>query len=194
MIYLEYGRNRRGSIDIFHCDIALGDPIPKSTPFYQPNRESAVPAPASATARIHLAGRYPPASMSTARAPVSSTVSHPDNPFVGNEDGWREETRVETRKLLLRRQAAANGPPMIRITLLAEDSRETVLKVENDLVEDSATVLEQELARWAQAPKVVVDLAGVRFIDEAGIHVLRQAGGRPASSCADLLKSYWPAG
>ena len=45
-----------------------------------------------------------------------------------------------------------------------------------------------------QAPKLVVGLAGVKFIDEAGIHVLRQAGGRPASSCADLLKSYWPAG
>ncbi len=84
------------------------------------------------------------------------------------------DEEVETRKLLLRRQAAANGPPMIRITLLAEDNRETGLKVENDLVEDSATVLEQELARWAQAPKLVVDLAGVKFIDEAGIHVPTQ--------------------
>ena len=82
---------------------------------------------------------------------------------------------------------------MIRITLLAEDSRETVLEVEGDLVEDSATALEQKSARWAQAPKLEVDLAGVKFIDEAGIHVLRQRVGdrrRPA----DLLKSYWPAG
>ena len=84
------------------------------------------------------------------------------------------DEEVETRKLLLRRQTAANGPPMIRITLLAEDSRETVLKVEGDLVEDSATALEQKSARWAQAPKLVVGLAGVKFIDEAGIHVPTQ--------------------
>ena len=63
---------------------------------------------------------------------------------------------------------------MIRITLLAEDSRETVLEVEGDLVEDSATALEQKSARWAQAPKLEVDLAGVKFIDEAGIHVPTQ--------------------
>ena len=49
-------------------------------------------------------------------------------------EGRDEE--VETRKLLLLRQTAAHSPPMIRITLLAEDSRETVLKVEGDLVED----------------------------------------------------------
>ena len=60
------------------------------------------------------------------------------------------DEEVETRKLLLRRQTAANGPPMIRITLLAEDSRETVLKVEGDHVVDSATALEQVLARWGR--------------------------------------------
>jgi len=100
-------------------------------------------------------------------------------------EGRDEE--VETRKLLLLRQTAAHGPPTIRITLLAARQSRDGAEGRGWPRRRSATAVEQELARWALAPKLVVDLAGVKFIDEAGIHVLRQRVGDrgcPARACS----------
>ena len=64
---------------------------------------------------------------------------------------------------------------MLRITLVSQAPEEVVLKVEGEVTGKEVQVLEQVGAQWYQeTERLVLDLNGVFFIDEAGIAVLRQ--------------------
>ena len=71
-----------------------------------------------------------------------------------------------------------SGAHMIRITVLSHTEKEVVLKVEGRIVADSVDVLEQEgLHRLGESERLVLDLTGVKFIDDAGIELLKRWSG-----------------
>lgn len=66
---------------------------------------------------------------------------------------------------------------MLRITV-APQREEVILKVEGEVSGEDVALLEQEGARWLwKARRMVLDLTGVQFIDEAGIALLRRWSG-----------------
>ena len=64
---------------------------------------------------------------------------------------------------------------MLRITLVTQTDNEVVLKVEGWVSGEYVRVLEEEGSRWLErAGYLVLDLGGVRFIDDAGISLLQR--------------------
>lgn len=77
---------------------------------------------------------------------------------------------------------------MIRLTSVAESSTRITVKVEGRIVSDACSVLEAECLRHlARGYNVVLDFAGVRFIDARGAAVLRGLKARGV----DVI-NYWP--
>ena len=67
---------------------------------------------------------------------------------------------------------------MLRLTVTSQTSREIVLKVEGWVAGGQVDLLEEEGARQLQeAECLVLDLNGVRFIDRAGIALLKRWAG-----------------
>ena len=63
---------------------------------------------------------------------------------------------------------------MIRITVRAQTPTEVVLQIEGTISEQTIETLKAEGERWLpHKERLVLDLAGVRFIDAAGIALLR---------------------
>ena len=85
---------------------------------------------------------------------------------------------------------------MLRITMVSQTSEETVLKVEGWLSGEEVALLEQEGTGWLQkAKRLVLDLKGVKSIDEAGITLLQRWSGealvlRGASSFVRALLRF----
>jgi anti-anti-sigma factor len=66
---------------------------------------------------------------------------------------------------------------MIRITVETQTPQEVVLKVEGNISEHTVEVLRAEVERWLQVKeRLVLELSGVRFIDVAGMALLRDWG------------------
>ena len=64
---------------------------------------------------------------------------------------------------------------MIRITVVSQSGEEVVLKVEGWVSDENVRALEEEGERWlGEVGRVVLDLSGVRFIDDAGIALLQR--------------------
>lgn len=67
---------------------------------------------------------------------------------------------------------------MLRITLVSQTKEEAVLKVEGRVSGADVELLEQEGTRYLRnAGRLALDLTGVRFIDEAGVALLRRWSG-----------------
>ena len=67
---------------------------------------------------------------------------------------------------------------MLRLTVTSQTSREIVLKVEGWITGGQVALLEEEgTRRLQQAERLVLDLNGVRFIDRAGIALLKRWAG-----------------
>ena len=67
---------------------------------------------------------------------------------------------------------------MIRITVETQTPEEVVLKVEGYISENTVEVLRAEGERWLQQKDcLVLDLVGVRFMDAAGLALLRAWSG-----------------
>jgi len=67
---------------------------------------------------------------------------------------------------------------MLRLTVTSQTSREIVLKVEGWVAGGKVALLEEEgTRRLQQAEHLVLDLKGVRFIDQAGIALLKRWAG-----------------
>lgn len=67
---------------------------------------------------------------------------------------------------------------MLRITVVEQTPEQVVVKVEGWLCRENVALLEQEGARWVgEIDRFVLDLSGVRFIDEAGAALLRRWAG-----------------
>lgn len=68
---------------------------------------------------------------------------------------------------------------MIRIDVVTETREEVVLKVEGWLSGEDVALLESEGERCfeQQGRRLVLDLPGIRLIDEAGIRLLRRWSG-----------------
>jgi anti-anti-sigma factor len=73
---------------------------------------------------------------------------------------------------------------MLRITLQTQSSDEVVLKVEGWITGEEVKVLQEEGAHWLKRTgHLVLDLAGVRFIDRAGIALLQSWQGDQLALC-----------
>lgn len=67
---------------------------------------------------------------------------------------------------------------MIRIEAEVQSPTEVMLKIEGDISEKTVDVLKAEGERWLpQKDRLVLDLAGVRFVDTAGLSLLRDWSG-----------------
>jgi ABC-type transporter Mla MlaB component len=63
---------------------------------------------------------------------------------------------------------------MLRITTLSQTSEEVVLRVEGWVAEAAVELLEEEGRRWLQqGRRLILDLEGVQFADEAGLELLQ---------------------
>lgn len=69
---------------------------------------------------------------------------------------------------------------MLRITRHASADRDTLL-LEGNLLKEWIEVLQQALAQTRQDGPITLDLSGLRFLDHAGAHFLRDCRGRGAS-------------
>ena len=64
---------------------------------------------------------------------------------------------------------------MLRLTVLSQTKEETVLEVEGWVSGEDVALLEQEGTRLlGETERLVLDLKGTRFIDRAGIALLRR--------------------
>ena len=64
---------------------------------------------------------------------------------------------------------------MLRITVVSQSPQEAVLKVEGWLWGSDVGLLASEGTRWLrEAERLVLDLTGVQFIDDAGIALLKR--------------------
>jgi anti-anti-sigma regulatory factor len=86
---------------------------------------------------------------------------------------------------------------MLRITVVEQTPEEVVLKVEGRVCRGNVALLEQEGEGYLkEAGRLVLDLGGVQFIDEAGAELLRRWAGegvkmRGGSMFVQaMLKSY----
>lgn len=69
---------------------------------------------------------------------------------------------------------------MLRLTTLSQNGEEGVLKLEGWVAGEEVALLEEELSRQLhESRRLVLDLKGVRFIDQAGLELLaRWCGGQ----------------
>ena len=68
---------------------------------------------------------------------------------------------------------------MLRIAVVSQTKEEVVLKIEGWICGEDVGLLEQEGQGWRQQHlKLVLDLSGVRFIDPAGLALLRSWSGK----------------
>ena len=68
---------------------------------------------------------------------------------------------------------------MLRITVVSQSKEEVILKVEGWMSEEYVALLEQEGTSWLQKTgRLVLDLTGVQFIDQAGIALLQCWSGK----------------
>lgn len=73
---------------------------------------------------------------------------------------------------------------MIRITVETQTPEEVVLKVEGYISEKTVEPLRAEGERWLrEKDRLILDLAGVRFIDAVGIALLRDWSGERLVLC-----------
>ncbi len=64
---------------------------------------------------------------------------------------------------------------MIRIDVVAQTQKQVVLKVQGELADDDVELLAGEVSRWReQVEQLVLDLKGVKFIDQQGLALLQQ--------------------
>lgn len=64
---------------------------------------------------------------------------------------------------------------VLRISVVSQNGEEVVLKVEGWVSEENVCVLEEEGERWfRQVRRLVLDLSGVRFMEDAGIELLQR--------------------
>ncbi len=64
---------------------------------------------------------------------------------------------------------------MLRITVVAQVPEEVVLKIEGQLTQDEAAVLEQEGTNWyRETERLVLDLTGIKVIDGCGLALLKR--------------------
>ena len=64
---------------------------------------------------------------------------------------------------------------MLRLTVLSQSSEEVALKIEGWISEENVGVLAEEAERWLrEGVRLVLDLSGVRFIEDAGIGLLHR--------------------
>lgn len=64
---------------------------------------------------------------------------------------------------------------MLRITVISQTDKEVALKVEGWVSGPDVGLLGQEGDRWLQQVKhLTLDLSGIRFIDEAGVALLKR--------------------
>ena len=90
--------------------------------------------------------------------------------FFGTKIAFISEQDVEYNLMSFKGNAQ-----MLRITLVSQVPEEVVLKVEGEVAGEEVQVLEQVGTQWhRKTERLVLDLKGVLFIDEAGIAVLRQ--------------------
>jgi anti-anti-sigma regulatory factor len=67
---------------------------------------------------------------------------------------------------------------MLRITLVEQEEEEVVLRVEGWISGEGVRLLEAEGERYLkQTGRLVLDLKGMQFIDDAGIALLKRWGG-----------------
>lgn len=86
---------------------------------------------------------------------------------------------------------------MLRITLESQTLDEVILAVAGWLAGEDVELMEQEIGRWYQeGRRLVLDLEGVKFIDESGLALLKRWSERQlvlrsgSSFVRMLLKSY----
>jgi anti-anti-sigma regulatory factor len=67
---------------------------------------------------------------------------------------------------------------MLRIDLIALTPQQAVLQIAGRLANGEVAFLEEEMCRWRdQAEQIILDLKGVKFIDRAGISMLKESVG-----------------
>ena len=67
------------------------------------------------------------------------------------------------------------GGIMLRLTLMAQGPTEAVVAVDGWITGEEVGLLEREGERWLQeVSHLVLDLNGVRFIDQTGIELLKR--------------------
>ena len=67
---------------------------------------------------------------------------------------------------------------MLRLTIVSQGVEEVVLKVDGWLAGENVGLLEREgMCHLQEAKRLVLDLKGVRFIDQAGIALLQRWSG-----------------
>ena len=68
---------------------------------------------------------------------------------------------------------------MIRLSLIAQDSEENVLKLEGEVVREDFTPVAKEIeSRLLECRRLVLDLEGVTYIDQTGLGRLKSWVGR----------------
>ena len=68
---------------------------------------------------------------------------------------------------------------MLRITVISQTREEVILKVEGWISWEDVRVLEEEGEHWLHETRsLVLDLSGVKFIDNGGIELLRRWHGQ----------------
>ena len=67
---------------------------------------------------------------------------------------------------------------MIRIDTLSENSDQVVLAVAGRVADSEVAFVEEEIGRWlAKTEQLVLDLKGVKFIDQNGLALLERYAG-----------------
>lgn len=88
---------------------------------------------------------------------------------------------------------------MLRIEKMGEDDGTVILKLEGRIIAQWVPVLEEECQRVLREPKrLILDVAGVRFIDRDGVAVLGKMKGERVQlvNCYPFLRELlrWPEG
>lgn len=77
---------------------------------------------------------------------------------------------------------------MLRITLVSQDPQVAVLKIAGWLAGDGVALLEKEVGSWFQkVERLILNLKGVQYIDEAGIAALQRWSGERMVLCEGSL-------
>jgi len=75
---------------------------------------------------------------------------------------------------------------MLRITVVSQTREKAMLKIEGWVSGENVDLLKQEGTHWLQAAdRVVLDFAGVKFIDSKGVTLLRNWLGKQVVICGE---------